>query len=122
VYLKTLGKLALEGADFPRPKLLLLLAYLAIEGSKEKRHLYELFWRDASDPATSLRMALQQFRKVAPDLVVATERTISTTLAHDLTELNSIFAQADPNKLEVFYTGAFSRNGSIAPENLSTAK
>ena len=107
MHLRTLGKLALESVDFPRPKLLLLLAYLAIEGSKEKRHLYELFWSGASDPATSLRMALGQFRKVAPDLVLVDERTVSTTVAYDLTELQSIIAQRDPNKLEQFYTGEF---------------
>jgi predicted ATPase len=117
VYLKTLGRLALDGVDFPRPKLLLLLAYLAIEGSKEKRHLYELFWHNASDPATSLRMALQQFRKVAPDLVVATERSVSTSIAHDLTQLHSVLAQADPNKLEAFYPGAFLQDFTLPDWN-----
>jgi predicted ATPase len=113
VYLKTLGTLALEGVNFQRPKLLLLLAYLAIEGSKEKRHLYELFWHNASDPATSLRMALQQFRKVAPDLVRADERTVSAKIAVDLTELHSLLAQADPSQLEAFYTGAFLQGFSL---------
>jgi predicted ATPase len=117
MHLRTLGRLALDGADFPRPKLLLLLAYLAIEGSKEKRHLYELFWHNASDPATSLRMALQQFRKVAPDLVVVTERTVSTSITHDLTQLHSILAQADPNKLEAFYTAAFLQDFSLPDWN-----
>ncbi len=113
MHLRTLGKLALDSVEFPRPKLLLLLSYLAIEGSKEKRHLYELFWSGASDPATSLRMALGQFRKVAPDLVVTDERTVSTKVAHDLTELQSIIAQHDPNKLEAFYTGEFLQGFSL---------
>ena len=107
--LRTLGKLALESVDFPRPKLLLLLAYLAIEGSKEKRHLYELFWSDASDPATSLRMALAQFRKVAPDLVVTDERTVSSKVNHDLTTLQSIIAEHDPKKLEALYGRVLAR-------------
>ncbi len=115
--LRTLGKLALEFVDFPRPKLLLLLAYLAIEGSKEKRHLYELFWSGASDPATSLRMALGQFRKVAPDLVLTDERTVSTKIAYDLTELQSIIAERNPNKLEAFYTGEFLQGFSLPDWN-----
>jgi DNA-binding SARP family transcriptional activator len=49
--LTMLGGLTLEAARFNRPKPLLLLAYLAVEGSKEKRHLYELFWPEAADQA-----------------------------------------------------------------------
>ena len=112
--LRTLGKLALESVDFPRPKLLLLLAYLAIEGAKEKRHLYELFWAGASDPATSLRMALAQFRKVAPDLVVINDYFVSTTVNHDLTELQSMIAQRDLGKLEVFYVSEFLQGFSLS--------
>ncbi len=111
--LKTLGKLSLDSVDFPRPKLLLLLAYLAIEGAKEKRHLYELFWSGASDPATSLRMALGQFRKVASDLVIVDERTISTTVHHDLTELQTMIAERDLSKLEALYTGEFLQGFSL---------
>ena len=67
--LQTLGGLRLEGADFQRPKPLLLLAYLAVEGAKDRRHLAELFWPDASEPATSLRVALGQLRKGAPGVL-----------------------------------------------------
>ncbi len=113
MYLRTLGKLALETVDFPRPKLLLLLAYLAIEGTKEKRHLYELFWANAADPATSLRMALAQFRKVAPDLVVVDERSVSTKVNHDLKDLQNVLAERDPDKLEAFYVGEFLQGFSL---------
>jgi predicted ATPase len=113
MHLRTLGKLALESVDFPRPKLLLLLAYLAIEGAKEKRHLHELFWSGASDPATSLRMALAQFRKVAPDLVLTDDRSVSTKVSHDLTELQHIITTRDPSKLEAFYMGEFLQGFSL---------
>ncbi len=48
--LRTLGGLKLEGSDFTRPKPLLLLAYLALEGPKERRFLSELSWTGVTDP------------------------------------------------------------------------
>ena len=45
--LRTLGGLALEGTGFHRPKPLLLLAYLALEGPKLRRYLAEVFFMDA---------------------------------------------------------------------------
>ena len=47
VRLLTLGGLSLEGSTFKRAKPLLLLAYLALEGAKERRFLRELLWREA---------------------------------------------------------------------------
>jgi len=60
----TLGGLALEGAAFTRPKPLMLLAYLALEGRQERRQLAGLFWPHARDPLGSLTVALSQLRVV----------------------------------------------------------
>ncbi|GAA5336512.1 MULTISPECIES: tetratricopeptide repeat protein [Thermus] len=64
--LRTLGTLSLEtpqAKGFRKKKPLLLLAYLALEGPRSRRHLAELFWPEASDPLNSLSVALTQLRK-----------------------------------------------------------
>lgn len=60
--LPTLGGLRLEGGSFSRSKPLLPLAYLALEGAKERRFLAELFWLGAANPRRSLNTALHQLR------------------------------------------------------------
>lgn len=62
--LRTLGGLGLPGSDLRRPKPLLLLAYLALEGSKPRRFLEELFFLDAADPADALSTTLRRLRSV----------------------------------------------------------
>jgi predicted ATPase len=108
-----LGGLNLEPADFHRQKPLLLLAYLAVEGSKEKRHLYELFWQGAADPATSLRMALSQLRKVSPELTRSDERTVGTRVENDLAVLQKAIAEKDAPQLEALYRGEFLQGFSL---------
>jgi predicted ATPase len=105
--LNMLGGLGIESSSFNRPKPLLLLAYLAVEGSKEKRHLYELFWPEAADQATSLRMALSQLRKVDTDLFKSDERTVSTSLETDLSALQQAITERNADKLVELYKGEF---------------
>lgn len=76
--LRTLGGLHLQrpgddGAPVasPGPKALFLLAYLAHEGPKERRHLAEFLWRDVSDPRNGLSTALTRLRRTAPEAVLA---------------------------------------------------
>jgi len=69
--LRTLGGLRLEGARFTRPKPLLLLTYLTLEGPRPRRHLAELAWPDARDPRQSLAVALARLRAGAPGAVDA---------------------------------------------------
>lgn len=63
--LTTLGNLVLEPAGFTQPKPLVLLAYLALEGPQQRRHLAELFW-PAGQSLKSLAMALSRLHKAAP--------------------------------------------------------
>ena len=85
--IRTLGGLALDGADFTRPKPLLLLAYLALEGAQERRYLAELFWPEASDRLKSLTVALSQLRQGAPGAVQADRQRVWTRLPCDAAEL-----------------------------------
>ena len=105
--LKTLGGLALESSGFSRPKPLLLLAYLAVEGAKDKRHLYELFWPEATDPANSLRSVGKLLRQVGPDLLRADDHNLSTSLESDLSELQKAITQRDADQLLRLYEGEF---------------
>ncbi len=66
----TLGEVHLEGHDFSRPKPLLLLAYLAVEGPQDRHALANLFWKgDSKDKAAmrkklvSLSVLLNKFKK-----------------------------------------------------------
>jgi predicted ATPase len=87
--LRTLGRLALEGVDFRRPKPLLLLAYLALEGPRERRFLSELFWSAAVEPLTSLRVALGQLRRGAPGAITTEGAMVATSIPSDAGELLS---------------------------------
>lgn len=64
MHLKTLGGLALDGHDMRRPKPLLLLAYLCLEGPKSRRFLSELFFPDAVDPSDALSTTLRRLRRI----------------------------------------------------------
>ena len=105
--LMVLGKLTLEPAVLHRPKPLLLLAYLAVEGRKAKRHLHELFWPDAANPAHSLRVAINQIRQVSGDLIQSDEGTIGTAVDSDLEALRDAVAARDAERVRAVYAGEF---------------
>lgn len=107
MYLKTLGGLTLEPGDFSRPKPLLLLAYLSVEGKKEKRHLYELFWADAANPANSLRVVSKLLREVSPELLSSDERTLSTQVESDIAALQTALVNQDSEKVAGLYQSGF---------------
>ena len=111
--LNLLGGLTLEPTGFHRPKPLLLLAYLALEGRKEKRHLQELFWSDAANPAGSLRTAMNQIRQVSPDLLLSDEHTVWTAVENDLAALQSTISERDAPKVEALYRGEFLHGFSL---------
>ncbi|MFO7545151.1 MAG: tetratricopeptide repeat protein [Trueperaceae bacterium] len=105
--LRTLGRLALEGVDFRRPKPLLLLAYLALEGPRDRRFLSALFWSAAAEPMTSLRVALGQLRRGAPGAIATDGAMVATSIPSDAGELLSGLGGdelADPRRL---YAGPF---------------
>lgn len=64
MYLRTLGGLGLDGCAMRRPKPLLLLAYLCLEGPKSRRFLSDLFFADSADPSDALSTTLRRLRKV----------------------------------------------------------
>ena len=87
--LRTLGGLTLDGAALTRPKPLMVLAYLCLEGPTSRRELAELFFGDAADPRDSLSTTLRHLRHVgavedlADDHGAATVAADATLLLHD---------------------------------------
>ena len=67
--LVTFGKVHLTSCDFSRPKPLLLLSYLTLEGPQERRKLAALFWQGDNDKKGmqkklgKLSVVLAQFKK-----------------------------------------------------------
>ncbi len=105
--LRTLGGLALPGVGFRRHKPLLLLAFLAIEGPKDRRYLAELFWPGASSPRQSLSVALSQLRQEAPAVVEADEARLWTSIECDAVLLREAAAGRDWGSVVELYVGPF---------------
>jgi predicted ATPase len=105
--LQTLGGLALEGSSFRRPKPLLLLAYLALEGPKDRRYLSELFWPAAAEPMTSLRMALSQLRRGIPEAIKIEGSRLEALVETDATRLLLNLEQSDLAEATARYRGPF---------------
>jgi DNA-binding SARP family transcriptional activator len=107
VALCTLGGLSLEGTSFTRPKPLLLLTYLSLEGSQSRRHLAELFWPDAGDHMNSLTVALTQLRHAAPNLIEANDTHLQASVESDAKQFLTALAGQDYAKALELYRGAF---------------
>lgn len=105
--LKALGGLALEDNDFSRHKPLLLLCYLALEGSKERRFLAELFWPRSEDRLNSLSKALTRLRQSAPNLIEADAIRVWTTVQTDVEEMLSFFEGEQVERGLELYKGPF---------------
>lgn len=105
--LRTLGGLELAETPFSRPKPLLLLAYLALEGPKERRHLAELFWQGATDPLNRLAVTLARLRKAGPGMVCADHVRVWTALPTDAQEVLRAIEQGEYNAAVSLYRGPF---------------
>jgi tetratricopeptide (TPR) repeat protein len=103
----TLAGLRLEGVGFTRPKPLLLLAYLALEGSRERRFLRDLFWPGEFDAATHLRVTLQRIRDAVPGALDIAGGWVSCALRTDAQELLGAQEAGLSDRVLELYTGAF---------------
>lgn len=112
--LRTLGDLRLEGSDFTRPQPLLLLAYLSLEGPKERRFLAELFWMNAADPLNRLSTALSRLRKVDAGLVHANDLRVWTEVGSDVQELRTLLRDERHAEALERYAGSFLEGFDLA--------
>jgi hypothetical protein len=104
--LRTLGGLSLESSSFTRPKPLLLLTYLALEGPQQRKHLAELFWQEGNR-MKSLSMALTLLKKGAGEVASADTRQVRTLVSSDVRELLTALDKSDWEGAARLYTGAF---------------
>lgn len=118
--LRTLGNLQVEASSFKRPKPLLLLSYLAVEGVKERRYLSQLFWPNTSNPSHSLSKAVYRLKQGlkqdlehldvqagTDDVLQSDEQSISTTIAVDVLELLDALEKNDLTLAVELYQGEF---------------
>ena len=103
--LHTLSGLRLEHTNFTRPKPLLLLAYLCLEGKKDRRFLAELFWPGASNHLNSLAKALSQLRQVG---VIDNDDTHAwATVSSDVNEFLDALGERDLGTVITLYQDSF---------------
>ncbi|MCA9836375.1 MAG: tetratricopeptide repeat protein [Trueperaceae bacterium] len=107
MYLRTLGGLELEGAQLSRPKPLLLLCYVSVEGSKSRVDLAELFYLDARDPMSSLRVALNHIRSDAEGALDLEGHRVDALVDSDARELLLAWERQDYQHMVSLYQGAF---------------
>jgi predicted ATPase/DNA-binding SARP family transcriptional activator/TolA-binding protein len=107
--LRTLGGLELVGSDFRRPKTLLLLAYLALEGPKERQHLATLLWPEAEKGQRlhRLRVLLSQLRQEVPGSVEADGAEVRSTLQMDAKAFLDLAEAGRYDEALKHYGGAF---------------
>ena len=110
--LRTFGRVQLGDGSFTRPKPLLLLAYLTVEGPCPRRRLADLFWPSApatpdsperDDAVASLRQLIG-----ATNPAEAAEGTIRKLYAKDIGENAIHGSDSDENAL---IEGAFHFSG-----------
>lgn len=116
--LSTLGRLALSGVEFSRPKPLLLLAYLAVEGPQDRRFLAELFWPNAADSRQSLTVALSQLRAAAPTLVRSEGGRVYSDVPNDAALLREAIINHQWERAAELYEGSFLAGVDVEPGNL----
>ena len=105
--LKTLGSLVLEEGGFTRSKPLLLLCYLALEGSRERRYLAELFWMGAKDPLNSLSKAIYRLRQMSETVLFADEKVVRTEVETDARRFLEYVRAGDHAAALELYQGTF---------------
>lgn len=91
LHLRTLGDLSLEGVSFTRPKSLLLLTFLTLEGPQDRRHLAELFYPGGQRPLGGLSSGLARLRSGAAGAVGTDKARAWSLVKCDAQELLTAF-------------------------------
>ncbi|MBB6018583.1 ATP-binding protein [Deinococcus radiopugnans] len=107
MYLQTLGKLELQGAAYSRPKSLLLLCHLALEGARDRHHLSALFFGQAHDPHGSLRSTIRRLRQEAPGSLEQEGEFLRTAVHCDARDMLTWLDACELERGIGLYTGPF---------------
>ncbi|ALW88407.1 ATP-binding protein [Deinococcus actinosclerus] len=104
--LRTLGALSVEGVTFRREKVLLLLAYLCLEGPQPRRRLAELFWPDATNPMNSLAQHLVHLRGL-PGALAEDGQRVAAAMPCDAAQLRDLVRRGRHEAAAALYAGPF---------------
>lgn len=113
MYLRTLGSLALDGSTFTRPKPLILLSYLALEGTQTRQQAAEVLFSQAGDRLSSLRTTIRRLRSEAPETLRVDRHHLRTSVTCDAQVL---LAHLDAHHLQAgveLYAGPFLADVSL---------
>ena len=117
MYLKSFGELRLEGGRLTRHTPLLLLTYLAIEGTKPRRFLADLFYPHTKNRRDNLTQALKQLREHLPSELLAADRhNVHTYISSDVAMFLDAFEKQDYNQAMTLYSGPFLADLSLSME------
>lgn len=108
MHVSTLGELRLtEPAGLDQQQSLALLAYLALEGPKSRRHLASFFWGDKKAPLNNVSSALSRIRQRAPGALVIDGSTVGANLTTDVELLLAAIAEGNATGIIEHYRGHF---------------
>jgi predicted ATPase len=107
VILRTLGGLDLQGSGFTRPKPLLLLGYLALEGARDRHFLADVFFSGAKDRMNSLRTTLKRLRQEVPGALESEGDPLRVALVCDAQTLLSTLDAGELEQGAQLYAGPF---------------
>ncbi|HLU82129.1 MAG TPA: tetratricopeptide repeat protein [Trueperaceae bacterium] len=105
--LRSLGGLELEASAFRRPKPLLLLTYLTLEGAQSRRHLTELFWPNNPQANRNLTTTLGRLRQAVPGAIEADDVRVEGSVHTDVDALRERLAAGDLDGAMSLYRGSF---------------
>ncbi len=119
----TFGKVKLEGIGFSRPKPLLLLAYLTLEGAQTRDHLAELFWGDKK-AKSNLSVVLSQFKKEGAGEVISSQPGIDplpSLIRCDAQEFLELLANDNLQAALELYQAPFLHDLGKPPDDLEVS-
>jgi tetratricopeptide (TPR) repeat protein len=110
--LETFGKVRLEGTGFSRPKPLLLLSYLALEGAKERRHLAVMFWTEGEVQKRlgQLSVVFNQLKKEGAAGIIPDKAGLDPVFVQldcDVLDFLAALERHDLEQALVLYKGSF---------------
>lgn len=106
MYLRTFGQVELATARLA-PRQLLLIAYLAAEGSVSRARLRSLMWPTSSTAAASLRVSLSTLRQVVPGLIIEQGDRLTLECGNDISDLLCHIRAGRPTHALELYRGPF---------------
>ncbi|GGR58479.1 hypothetical protein GCM10008959_20180 [Deinococcus seoulensis] len=111
--LRTLGRLSLPGTALTRPKPLLLLAYLALEGPATREDLVEVFFGGERGGPASLRSTLGRVRRALPGALVTEAGRVETGVPCDAALFLGSLDGGDVAGGAAAYAGAFVQGAQV---------